>query len=98
MERVMDVTAARRQFGTLLDEVFHKGDAVTVVRKGKPMARIVPMEPAFSPQEGQISARQKALLEELDSLPALAMDDEPTALLRTMREQKRTQAGKEYGC
>ncbi len=61
------------------------------------MARIVPVEPSSSPQEGQISARQRALLEELDSLPALAMDDELTALLRTMRGQKRTQAGKEYG-
>jgi prevent-host-death family protein len=97
MERVMDVTAARRQFGTLLDEVFHKGDAVTVVRKGKPMARIVPVEPSAAQKEDGISARQKALLEELDSLPALAMDDEPTALLRTMRERKRKQAGKEYG-
>ena len=97
MERVIDVTAVRRQFGTLLDEVFHKGDAVTVVRKGKPMARIVPVALPSS-QEGQISERQRALLDELDSLPALAMDDEPTELLRTMRKQKRKQAGKEYGC
>jgi len=49
-------------------------------------------------QEGQISEQQRALLDELDSLPALAMDDEPTELLRTMRKQKRKQAGKEYGC
>ena len=97
MERVIDVTADRRQFGTLLDEVFHKGDAVTVVRKGKPMARIVPVALPSS-QEGQISEQQRALLDELDSLPALAMDDEPTELLRTMRKQKRKQAGKEYGC
>ncbi len=97
MERVIDVTAVRRQFGTLLDEVFHKGDAVTVVRKGKPLARIVPVALPSS-QEGQISERQRALLDELDSLPALAMDDEPTELLRTMRKQKRKQAGKEYGC
>jgi prevent-host-death family protein len=97
MERVIDVTAVRRQFGTLLDEVFHKGDAVTVVRKGKPMARIVPVALPSS-QEGQISEQQRALLDELDSLPALAMDDEPTQLLRTMRKQKRKQVGKEYGC
>lgn len=99
MERVIDVTAVRRQFGTLLDEVFHKGDAVTVVRKGKPMARIVPVAPPGSgSQECQISEQQRALLDELDSLPALAMNDEPTELLRTMRKQKRKQAGKEYGC
>ncbi len=39
MERVIDVTTARRQFGTLLDEVFHKGDVVTIERKGKPLSR-----------------------------------------------------------
>ncbi len=33
MERVVDVTMARRQFGTLLDEVYHKGDIVIIERK-----------------------------------------------------------------
>ena len=44
MERIIDVTAARRQFGTLLDEVFHRRDIVTIERKGKPLAKIVPLE------------------------------------------------------
>ncbi|MCI5227498.1 MAG: type II toxin-antitoxin system Phd/YefM family antitoxin, partial [Candidatus Electrothrix sp. AX2] len=51
MERIIDVTTARRQFGTLLDEVFHKGDTVTISRKGKPLARIVPIEGAHSQTE-----------------------------------------------
>ena len=38
MERTVDVTSARRQFGTLLDEVFHKGDTVIIARKGKALA------------------------------------------------------------
>ena len=96
MERVIDVTTARRQFGTLLDEVFHKGDTVTIARKGKPLAKIVPIEEAH-PQGTGISARQRALLEQLHSLPSLAIDQEPAAVLRAMREQKRIRAGKKYG-
>ena len=38
MQRTVDVTTARRQFGTLLDEVFYKGDVITIERKGKPLA------------------------------------------------------------
>lgn len=44
MERVVDVTVARRQFGTLLDEVFHKNDIITIQRKGKSLAKIIPLE------------------------------------------------------
>jgi antitoxin (DNA-binding transcriptional repressor) of toxin-antitoxin stability system len=44
MEKVVDVTSARRQFGTILDEVFHKGDIFTIARKGKALAKIVPLE------------------------------------------------------
>lgn len=96
MERIIDVTTARRQFGTLLDEVFHKGDTVTISRKGKPLARIVPIEDAHSQTE-QISSRQRILLEKLHSLPSLAIDQDPVAVLRNMREQKRIRAGKKYG-
>ena len=96
MERIIDVTTARRQFGTLLDEVFHKGDTVTIARKGKPLARIVPIEDQH-PQSTEISARQRALLEQLHSLPSLAIDQDPVAVLRAMREQKRIRAGKQYG-
>ena len=71
MDRVIDITTARRQFGTLLDEVFHKGDTVIIERKGKPLARIVPIE-EVGPQGGQISSRQRALPEELHSLPPLS--------------------------
>lgn len=42
MERVIDVTTARRQLGTLLDEVFYKGEIITIERKGKPLAQIIP--------------------------------------------------------
>lgn len=96
MERIIDVTTARRQFGTLLDEVFHKGDTVTISRKGKPLARIVPIENTHSQTE-QISSRQRTLLEKLHSLPSLAIDQDPVAVLRSMREQKRIMVGKKYG-
>ncbi|HEB86918.1 MAG TPA: type II toxin-antitoxin system Phd/YefM family antitoxin [Gammaproteobacteria bacterium] len=94
MERIIDVTAARRQFGTLLDEVFHKGDIVTIERKGKPLARIVPLESSNSRVSGcpSITSRQKILLEELNSLPRIGVDQNPVDILRSMRKQKRIKA------
>lgn len=99
MERVIDVTSARRQFGTLLDEVFHKGDVVTIERKGKPLAKIIPIEDVNykKNQSSQISSQQRALLDELNSLPAIAIDQDPVTILRSMRKQKRIQASVKYG-
>jgi prevent-host-death family protein len=99
MERIIDVTAARRQFGTLLDEVFHRGDVVTIERKGKPLAKIVPLDDTNHQVLGQqsISSRQKELLEELNSLPAIGIDQDPVKILRSMRQQKRIQANVTYG-
>ncbi len=44
MERIIDVATARRLFGTILDEVFYKGDIITIERKGKPLAQIIPFK------------------------------------------------------
>jgi len=99
MERIIDVTVARRQFGTLLDEVFYKGDVVTIERKGKPLAKIVPLEDSKSHVLGHpsIASKQKMLLEELNSLPRIGIDQNPVDLLRTMRKQKRIKANIRYG-
>ncbi len=99
MERIIDVTAARRQFGTLLDEVFHKGDIVTIERKGKPLAKIVPLEDSGSHILGHssITSGQKRLLEELNSLPRIGIDQNPVDVLRSMRKQKRIKASIRYG-
>ena len=99
MERVIDVTAARRQFGTLLDEVFHKGDVVTIERKGKALAKIVPLEEPSNHVSGRpsITSRQKMLLQELNSLPGIGMDQNPVDILRAMRKQKRIKADSGYG-
>ena len=99
MDRVIDVTAARRQFGTLLDEVFYKGDVVTIERKGKALAKIVPLER----QVGQelvgrdLTPKQKRLLSELNSLPSIGVEQNPVKILRTIRKQKRIKATTEYG-
>ena len=99
MERIIDVTAARRQFGTLLDEVFHKGDVVTIERKGKPLAKIVPLEDSHSHVLGHpsITSKQKMLLEELSSLPRIGIDQNPVDILRSMRKQKKIKASIRYG-
>jgi len=99
MERIIDVTAARRQLGTLLDEVFHKGDVVTIERKGKPLAKIVPLEDSHSHVLGHssITSKQKMLLEELSSLPRIGIDQNPVDILRSMRKQKKIKASIRYG-
>ncbi len=61
MEKVVDVTIARRRFGTLLDEVFHRGDTFTIKRKGKALAQIVPIEGYPSEQSMiRLKAEEKA--------------------------------------
>ncbi len=99
MERIIDVTTARRQFGTLLDEVFHKGDVVTIERKGKPLAKIIPIKDSNSHVLGlpSITSKQKMLLEELNSLPRIGIDQNPVDILRSMRKQKRIKASIRYG-
>ena len=99
MERIIDVTAARRQVGTLLDEVFHRGDIVTIERKGKPSAKIVPLDETDRQALGHpsISSRQKRLLEELNSLPAIGINRDPVEILSSMHNQKRIQANVKYG-
>lgn len=99
MERIIDVTAARRQFGTLLDEVFHRGDVVTIERKGKPLAKIVPLGEQFNRVEGvdSVTPKQKMMLDELNSLPRIGIEQDPTKILRSMRKQKRIKANIECG-
>jgi prevent-host-death family protein len=43
MEKTVPAFEARRQFGTLIDDVSAKGDTVIVERHGKPMAVMVPL-------------------------------------------------------
>jgi len=97
MQRTMDVTTARRQFGTLLDEVFYKGDVITIERKGKPLARLVPAN-TESPSQAQapLDSERQRLLDGLHSLPTLSMNEDPTKVLRQIRSQRRIQAIKNY--
>ena len=98
MERVIDVTLARRQLGTILDEVFHKKDIITIQRKGKSLAKIIPIESENS-TNNTLSPTQLALLDEMEALPVVSVSYDPTDILRSMREEKRVQvqAGKKYG-
>lgn len=99
MERTIDVTAARRQLGTLLDEVFHKKDIVTIQRKGKSLAKIIPLEGENFQDDNPatVSPRQRALLEEMEGLPVIPINSDPTDILRSMREEKRMKANVKYG-
>ncbi len=97
MQRTVDVTTARRQFGTLLDEVFYKGDVITIERKGKPLARLVPANTESPYQaQGPLDSERQRLLDKLHSLPTLSMNEDPTEVLRQIRSQRRIQAIKNY--
>lgn len=99
MERVLDVTMARRKLGTLLDEVYHRGDVVTIERKGKPLAKIVPMETSTTYVTGRrLSKEEQArLLTRLNNLPVVDLGEDPVKLLRRMRDAKERAARDEYG-
>ncbi len=97
MEKVVDVTIARRQLGTLLDKVFHRGDIFTIKRKGKVLAQIVPFkEDPYKKEKETISLRQKELLRELNSLPNIGINEDPVEILRNIRRQKRIEASNQY--
>jgi prevent-host-death family protein len=97
MQRTVDVTTARRQFGTLLDEVFYKGDVITIERKGKPLACLVPASSGNQYQaKAPLDSERQRLLDQLHSLPNLSMNDDPTEVLRQIRSQKRIRAIKNH--
>ena len=97
MQRTIDVTTARRQFGKLLDEVFYKGDIITIERKGKPLARLVPASNANANQvQSTVDSERQRLLDQLHSLPTLSMDEDPTEVLRQIRSQKRMRTVKNH--
>ncbi|MGD8294723.1 MAG: type II toxin-antitoxin system prevent-host-death family antitoxin [Desulfobacterales bacterium] len=97
MQRTVDVTTARRQFGTLLDEVFYKGDVITIERKGKPLACLVPANSESHVQvQTRLDSERQRLLDQLHSLPALSMNEDPTEVLRQIRSQRRKRALKNH--
>ena len=97
MQRTVGVTSARRQFGTLLDEVFYKGDVITIERKGKPLARLVPANTESSyPAQAPLDSERQRLLDQLHSLPTLSMNEDPTKVLRQIRSKRRMRAIKNH--
>lgn len=66
MARVIDVTEAREQLGTILEN--------------------------DNSQSNKLSPSQQSLLEEMEGLPVISIDNDPTKILRTMRKEKRVKA------
>ena len=90
MEKEVDVTFARRQLGTLLDEVFYKKEVFTIKRKGKSLAKIIPLESSnsFDGSFKDGSPGQQALVKEMHGLPVIQMSEDPTDILRSIREDR----------
>ncbi len=97
MEKVVDATMARRQLGTLLDQVYYKGESIIIARKGKALAKIVPLEDMKKTGKRSLTPGQKQLLDELNSLPAFEIGEEPTDILRKVRKKKAEKAKARYG-
>ncbi len=71
-------TEASRNFARLLDSVEHEGEAFTIVRHGRAVARLEP-------------ARAITGRELLEILAATPVDDEWADELRALREESRVQ-------
>jgi len=97
MGKTVDATVARRQLGTLLDEVYYKGESIIIERKGKPLAKIVPLDTPEPAQESAVTPKQRNLIDELNSLPTVEIKEEPTDLLRKIREKRVAEAKVIYG-
>ena len=97
MEKVVDATIARRQLGTLLDEVYYKGASIIIKRKGKRLAKIVPVDFAEESNSKQLTPMQKKMLAELNSLPIVEIEENPIDLLRKMRKKRAAKAKAQYG-
>ncbi len=96
MGKVVDATVARRQLGTLLDEVYYKGESIIIERKGKALAKIVPLNSLEKTSEKSLTPIQKQLLAELNSLPTFEIEKEPTDILRKIRKKKAGKAKAQY--
>jgi len=97
MEKVVDATIARRQLGTLLDEVYYKGESIIIERKGKRLAKIVPLNFAEESNSKLLTPMQKKMLAELNSLPIVEIEENPIDLLRKMRKKRAAKAKAQYG-
>lgn len=62
--RMLDVSRVRRSFARVVDSVSERGDAVVIVRYGKPIAAIVPTM--------RLSREERGMLGSLKSPPATA--------------------------
>ncbi len=54
IERV-GVAEARKRFGVLLDRVT-SGETVEITRRGRPVARLIPVQPAFDSEKARRAA------------------------------------------
>ena len=82
MEKTIGAFEARRQFGSILQDVTARGDEFVVERHGEPVAALVPIElyerwkrqrEEFFAQMHEIAARSNLTPEEADALATEAV-------------------------
>ena len=67
MKKVVSVTEAARKFSDILNSIRYRGESYTIVRGGKPVASISPVE---APGKKRLLRELKALAQNLNYLSA----------------------------
>ena len=100
MYNTIDALQARKQLGSILDEVFYSKKPITIERKGKAMAVLVPIE--FLEQlkqqvEKQRKALKNSIVDKICDLPSVKTTQNPVEILRNVREQRTEKLLMKYG-
>jgi prevent-host-death family protein len=97
MNRNIDITTVRQRFGTIVDEVYYRKNVITIERKGNPLAKLVPLDGEnVSDEIGASSSREAAeqLLSDLHDLPVIRIHEDPSKILRDIRNRKSNEASR----
>lgn len=100
MHKTIDALQARKQLGGILDEVYYSKEPITIERKGKAMAALVPIE-FLEQSDQQVKEQRKALknsiLDKIHDLPSVKGTQDPVDMLKNLRNQRTEKLLKKYG-
>lgn len=82
IERTISVTDAVRSFSDLVNRAYYRGESVTLIRSGIPVARLTP--PAHTTRSARDLAERWPALPHLDSDDADAFADDLTRARREL--------------
>ncbi len=84
MDTMLTVTAAARNFADVVNRAYYRQESTTLLKNGKPVARIVPAASALKTGK-EIAARMVASRPKLTVKEAESFDSDLRAARKTMR-------------